>query len=58
MKKIVLKAIVGIAIALAALLAIDGLLNKFSIFKGVFKHELSIDKTANVITRIKKSSNF
>lgn len=58
MKKIVLKAIVGIAIALAALLAIDGLLNKFSIFKGVFKHELSIDKTANVITRIKKISEF
>ena len=58
MKKIVIKVILGIAVTLAALIALDGIVNKFSFLKGAFKHELSIDKTANVITRIKKISEF
>lgn len=56
--RLVVKAIFGIAIALAVLFAVDGFVNRFSIFKGVFKHELSIDKTSNVVTRIKKISEF
>ena len=58
MKKIVIRVVIGIAIAIAALVAVDGFINNFSIFKGVFKHELSIDKTANVVTQIKKISEF
>ena len=58
MKKIIVKVVIGIAVILAALVAVDGFLNRFSIFNGLFKHELSIDKTANVVTQIKKISEF
>ena len=62
MKKTAIKLIVKIAIIVAAVLALatvaDGVFNKFGLFKNVFKHELSIDKTANVVTQIKKISEF
>ena len=58
MKKFVIKIVVAV-IALAVLaLAADGLLNRFNASKGLFKHRLSIDKTANVVTQIKKISEL
>ncbi len=62
MKKTAIKPIVKIAIIVAACIALatvaDGVFNKFGLFKNVFKHELSIDKTANVVTQIKKIAEF
>ncbi len=62
MKKFIIKKGIKIAIIIAGILALstamDGLFNGFSFFKGVFGSELSIDKTANVVTQIKKISEF
>ena len=58
MKKLLIKIVLEV-IALAVLaLAADGLLNKFNASKGLFKHRLSIDKTATIVTQINKISEF
>lgn len=58
MKKLLIKIVLAV-IALAVLaMAADGLLNKFNASKGLFKHRLSIDKTATIVTQINKISEF
>ncbi len=61
MKKLIIKIVIAIVAILVLSVALDGFLNKFSFlnkFKGLFAHELSIDKTANVVTQIKEISEF
>ena len=61
MKKLIIKIVIAIVAILVLSVALDGFLNKFSFlnkFKGLFTHELSIDKTANVVTQIKEISEF
>ena len=58
MKKTVIKVVIAVALVVALTLAIDGLFNKFTWFKGMFGHEATIDKTANVITEINKIAEF
>lgn len=58
MKKFIIKIVLAV-IALAVLaMAADGLLNKFNVSKSLFKHRLSIDKTASIVTQINKISEF
>lgn len=58
MKKLAVKCVIAVIALLVLLLAADGLFNKFSLYKGVFKHRLSIDKTANVVSQVSKISEF
>lgn len=58
MKKLIIKVIVAIAALMALAAAADGLFNRFAVFRNVFRHDLGIDKTANVITQIKRISEL
>ena len=58
MKKLTVKIVLAIIAVCILAMAADGLLNKFSGVKRVFGHQLSIDKTANIVTQINKISEF
>lgn len=58
MKKLAVKCVLAVIAVLVLLLAADGLFNKFSLYNGVFKHRLGIDKTANIVTQVSKISEF
>lgn len=58
MKKLAVKIVLAIIAVCVLAMAADGLLNKFSGVKRVFGHQLSIDKTSNIVTQINKISEF
>ena len=58
MKKLAVKIVLAIVVVCILAMAADGLLNRFSGIKHVFRHQLSIDKTANIVTQINKISEF
>lgn len=58
MKKLAVKIILALIAVCILAMAADGLLNKFSAVKRVFGHQLSIDKTASIVTQINKISEF